>query len=102
MQPNENGIYPGEEIIDSDLDDSEEEDEFAGPEDEDEDPEDDLTKDVMYCICDKVSGADIRFERILTDDVTRSPESRTSGRSLSETASSGPTARNICSTDAPG
>lgn len=71
VQPNENGIYPGEEIIDSDLDDSEEEDEFAGPEDEDEDPEDDLTKDVMYCICDKVARVKNKWKVTFRDGFIR-------------------------------
>lgn len=71
VQPNENGIYPGEEIIDSDLDDSEEEDEFAGAEDEDEDPDDDLTKDVMYCICDKVARVKNKWKVTFRDGFIR-------------------------------
>jgi hypothetical protein len=56
LVPNEHGIYPGEEIIDSDLDDSDEdEDEEGNGQDEDEDDEEeDLSLNVMYCIYDKV------------------------------------------------
>jgi hypothetical protein len=57
LVPNEHGIYPGEEIIDSDLDDSDddEEDERGGQDEDEEDEEEDLSLNVMYCIYDKVS-----------------------------------------------
>lgn len=60
LVPNEHGIYPGEEIIDSDLDDSDEDedDERGNGQDEDEDDEEeDLSLNVMYCIYDKVRSS---------------------------------------------
>jgi len=54
VKPNENGIYPGEEIIGSDLDDSDQDEEDGPYDDEDEEEQDDLAKDVMICVCDKV------------------------------------------------
>ncbi|KAJ9122706.1 hypothetical protein QFC24_004135 [Naganishia onofrii] len=64
LVPNEHGIYPGEEIIDSDLDDSDddEEDERGNGQDDDEDDEEeDLSLNVMYCIYDKVSLITVPF-----------------------------------------
>jgi hypothetical protein len=54
VKPNENGIYPGEEIIGSDLDDSDQDDDDAPFDDEDDEEQDNLAKDVMICVCDKV------------------------------------------------
>lgn len=57
VKPNENGIYPGEEIIGSDLDDSDQDDDDGPFDDEDDEEADNLAKDVMICVCDKVSSA---------------------------------------------
>ncbi|KAH8081505.1 hypothetical protein HD553DRAFT_82947 [Filobasidium floriforme] len=53
VKPNENGIYPGEEIIGSDLDDSDQDDDDGPFDDEDDEEQDNLAKDVMICVCDK-------------------------------------------------
>ena len=58
VKPNENGIYPGEEIIGSDLDDSDQDDDDGPFDDEDDEEADNLAKDVMICVCDKV-GLDL-------------------------------------------
>ncbi|KAI5452647.1 transcription factor IIA subunit alpha [Naganishia albida] len=73
LVPNEHGIYPGEEIIDSDLDDSDEdEDDERGGQDEDEDDEEeDLSLNVMYCIYDKVQRNKNKWKVTFRDGMIR-------------------------------
>lgn len=47
-EPNAAGLLPGDEVIDSDLDDSE------GDLDEDPDAEEDGEVDIVFCVYDKV------------------------------------------------
>lgn len=82
LVPNEHGIYPGEEIIDSDLDDSDddEEDERGnGQDDDDEDEEEDLSLNVMYCIYDKVCLSNSVWYPLMCCCL-RCNETRTSGK----------------------
>ena len=50
--PNEHGIFPGDEKIDSDLDDSEDD---GDDEDEDGAGGEDANMDIVFCVYDKVS-----------------------------------------------
>lgn len=95
-EPNAAGLFPGDEVIDSDLDDSDDElrDEGEGGEDEGE-------VDIVFCVYDKVSlSSDPRgpSDRVVTNDhgvdttdrrltrFFRCNVSRTSGRPPSKTA----------------
>ena len=49
-EPNAAGLLPGDEVIDSDLDDSDDE-----LKDEDGDGEDGVEVDIVFCVYDKVS-----------------------------------------------
>lgn len=71
MRPNENGIYPGEEIIGSDLDDSDQEDDDGLIEDDEDEDQDDLTKDVMICVCDKVQRVKNKWKVTFKDGFIR-------------------------------
>lgn len=53
VQPDEHGLLPGDEIIDSDLDDSDD-DELRGEGEE----EDEGEVDIVFCVYDKVSCSD--------------------------------------------
>lgn len=71
VKPNENGIYPGEEIIGSDLDDSDQDEEDGPYDDEDDEEQDDLAKDVMICVCDKVQRVKNKWKVTFKDGFIR-------------------------------
>lgn len=77
LKPNENGIFPGEEVIDSDLDDSSSSasshanNPYAGSNDGFSDEEDDLAKDVMVCVCDKVQRVKNKWKVTFKDGFIR-------------------------------
>jgi hypothetical protein len=71
LKPNENGIYPGEEIIGSDLDDSDQEDDIGLMDDEDDEEQDDRAKDVMICVCDKVQRVKNKWKVTFKDGFIR-------------------------------
>jgi transcription initiation factor TFIIA large subunit len=56
-EPNAAGLMPGDEVIDSDLDDSE------GDLDDDAEGDDDGDVDIVFCVYDKVRNSSLRGEQ---------------------------------------
>lgn len=78
-EPNAAGLFPGDEVIDSDLDDSE------GELDDDVDGGEDANTDYVFCVYDKVSIFWLNHSGSRTKRY-RYNASRTSGRLYSRTA----------------
>ncbi|BEI83269.1 hypothetical protein CcaverHIS002_0311370 [Cutaneotrichosporon cavernicola] len=61
-EPNAAGLLPGDEVIDSDLDDSDDE---LGIEDDDENGEGEI--DIVYCVYDKVQRVKNKWKTVFKD-----------------------------------